>query len=96
VSATICSNLQCQGRSARTATIKPVTGLILAVLAISAAASIRVTHDPAGAGDSPPSPRTESAASGGSTFVVFPSAGMSAGTAASIKPPRPRILRITP
>jgi hypothetical protein len=96
VSATICSNLQCQGRSARTATIKPVAGLILAVLAISAAASIRVTHDPAGAGVSQPSLSTESASSGGSTFVVFPSAGMSAGTAAGIKPARPRILRITP
>lgn len=96
MSAIVCPDLQCRGRSARTVTIKPVTGLILAVLAISAAASIRVTHDPAAAGVSPPSLATEPAASGGSTFVVFPSAGVSAGTAAGIKLPRPRILRITP
>ena len=97
MSATVCRDLQCRGRSPRTVTLKPLSGLILALLAISAVASIRVTHDPAGAVVSPPSLASEPAEWGGSsTFVVFPGAGVSARTGAGIKLARARILRITP
>jgi hypothetical protein len=89
--------LQSRGRSPRIVTLKPLSGLILAILAISAVASIRVTHDPAGAVVSPPSLASEPAEWGGSsTFVVFPGASASAGTGAGIKLARTRILRITP
>ena len=95
MSAAVCSNLRCRVRSARTVTTKPLTGLtILVVLAISVAASIRVTHDSVGAAVSPPS--LTSATSGGSAFLVVPGLGASSGTAAGIKLARPRILRITP
>jgi hypothetical protein len=97
MSATVCRDLQGGGRSPRTVTLKPLSGLILAILAIAAAASIRVTHDPAGAVVSPPSLASEPAEWGGSsTFVVFPGASVSAGTGAGIKLARTRILRITP
>jgi hypothetical protein len=97
VSAAVCPHLQCRVRGARTVTTKPLVGLmIVAVLAVSAAASVRVTHDPGSTAISPPSLRPEPATSGESAFLVFPSLGASGGTAAGIKLARPRILRITP
>lgn len=96
MSATICPDLQRRGRSARIVTIKPLTRLILAVLAIAAAASIRVSHDPVSPAVSPSYVSTEPTASDGSDFLVFPGAAVSAATVAGVRLPRPRILRITP
>ena len=95
MSAAVCTNLRCRAPNARTITTKPLTGLmIVVVLAISVAASIRVTHDSVGAAVSPPS--LAPATSGASAFLVVPGLGAPGGTAAGIKLARPRILRITP
>jgi hypothetical protein len=78
------------------ATIKPLTGLILAVLAIVAVASVRVTHDPVDPAVSPSYLDAEPVASDEAAFLVFPSAAAPAATAAGIRLSRVRILRITP
>jgi len=95
VSAAACSSLQCRVRRARAITIRPRVGLvILAALAISVAASIRVTDDSVTAAGSPPVQISEQKALAGSAFLVFPKAAAGT-TVAGIKSQRPRILRIT-
>jgi len=75
--------------------MRPRAGLvILAMLVISAAASIRVTDDSVSAAGSPPVQSSEQKTPDGSAFLVFPKAAAGA-TIAGIKSQRPRILRIT-
>jgi len=74
--------------------LKPRASLvILAMLVISVAASIRVTDDSVTAAGSPPVQISEQKALAGSAFLVFPKAAAGA-TVAGIKSQRPRILRI--
>jgi len=95
VSAAVCSSLQCRVRRASTITIRPRAGLvILAMLVISVAASIRVTDDPINGAGSPPAQISGQKTPDGSAFLVFPKAAAGA-TIAGIKSQRPRILRIT-
>ena len=95
MSAAVCSSLQCRVRRARAMTIRPRAGLVIvAMLVISVAASIRVTDDSVTATGSPPARTSEQKALAGSAFPVFPKAAAGA-TVAGIKSQRPRILRIT-
>ena len=95
MSAAVCSTLQCRGRGARGVGTRSRVGLILAILVLSAVASIRVTDDSGAAAASSRVSNSVHGTTDGSAFLVFRRSAAPGATIAGVKSQRPRILRIT-